>query len=94
MEEKNQTNSHSVSIKNREHCFLTGVESVVAFDEKQIVLETQLGNLTITGSNLRIFGFDDKKKELSLEGNVEGMKYTASANPGKITKGIVSRMFR
>ena len=52
MEEKIQMGSHKLTLQNRGSVMLTGVKDVVAFDENQVVLDTELGLLTIKGKNL------------------------------------------
>ena len=49
MEEKIQMGSHKLTLQNRGSVMLTGVKDVVAFDENQVVLDTELGLLTIKG---------------------------------------------
>ena len=54
MEEKIQMGSHKLTLQNRGSVMLTGVKDVVAFDENQVVLDTELGLLTIKGKNLHM----------------------------------------
>ena len=51
MEEKIQMGSHKLTLQNRGSVMLTGVKDVVAFDENQVVLDTELGLLTIKGKS-------------------------------------------
>ncbi|MBP1573976.1 MAG: sporulation protein YabP [Oscillospiraceae bacterium] len=60
-----QQGKHSLCLENRKSLRLTGVTDIDSFDEGQVLLYTQLGELLIKGKNLHI-------SELSLEaGNVE-----------------------
>ena len=43
----NNTKQHKMIMTNRKNCSLTGITDVIAFDEKEVVLETQLGTLFI-----------------------------------------------
>ena len=54
MEEKIQMGSHKLTLQNRGSVMLTGVKDVVVFDENQVVLDTELGLLTIKGKNLHM----------------------------------------
>ena len=56
----NNTKQHKMIMTNRKNCSLTGITDVIAFDEKEVVLETQLGTLFIKGDNIHI-------KRLTLE---------------------------
>ncbi|MFZ3130875.1 MAG: YabP/YqfC family sporulation protein, partial [Desulfosporosinus sp.] len=45
---------HRLVMENREQIALTGVQKVQSFDPKEIVLETELGILSIKGELLSI----------------------------------------
>lgn len=49
MEEKKEIRSHSCLMSNRNSVALTGVREVVSFDENQVIMDTDLGLLTIKG---------------------------------------------
>ena len=55
---------------------LTGVREVSEFDEHKIVLLTELGQLTITGSMLHIIKFSPNTGDLSLDGTIDSLVYT------------------
>ena len=65
----------TILVKNRESASLSGVEDVVAFDEKQIVCRTTLGELIIEGGSLRIAEFCAEKGELSIFGKISVLAY-------------------
>lgn len=94
MEEKSDLVKHEMTIANRESCKLTGILSVIQFNDKELVLNTSMGKLQIVGTNLNVNGFDEKKGELVFTGMITGLKYSEQHTAGKTTKGIVSRMFR
>ena len=53
MEERGQSNStgqHKLILQNRKSGSFTGVTDVVNFDANEIILDTELGRLTITMS--------------------------------------------
>ena len=54
---------------------LTGVEEVIDFDENKVRLETNLGNLIIDGSELKMKHLDLDNKELIVKGKVRELKY-------------------
>lgn len=63
--QENEQGKHSLCLENRTELRLTGVTDIDSFDEGQVLLYTQLGELLIKGKNLHI-------SELSLEtGSVE-----------------------
>ena len=55
MEERGQSNStgqHKLILQNRKSGSFTGVTDVVNFDANEIILDTELGRLTIKGLSL------------------------------------------
>ena len=71
MEEKNIVRKrHSVILEDRKQLSLSGVSDVSGFDEETVVLETELGQLTVKGSCLHINKFSLETGELNLDGNI------------------------
>lgn len=73
---------HTVNIENRETMSLTGVEDVSGFDENVVVLTTQLGDLTVRGSELHIDKIDLSSGELELRGRIQEMSYDEPRQSG------------
>ena len=67
---------HGIILEDRKNLTLTGVKDVSGFDEQKVVLTTELGELTIKGSNLRINDFSNETGELSLDGSIDSLVYT------------------
>ncbi len=49
MEEKMNIRPHKLTLENRGAGTVTGIREVVSFDENQVVLDTDLGLLTVKG---------------------------------------------
>lgn len=64
-----------ITLENREHLTISGVEEVERFDESTIVLSTTLGELIVRGQNLHI-------ETLRVEGTVEGLTFEDQAPRG------------
>lgn len=54
MEEKISRRPHHLDLMNRGTGSVTGIQDVVAFDENQIVLDTDMGLLTVKGKGLHV----------------------------------------
>ena len=70
-ERKNNINSsimQNVVLENREKLSISGVNDVLSFDDQIVILETQLGLLTIKGENLRINKLSIDSEEVVIEG--------------------------
>ena len=71
-----QSSTHGIVLEDRKNMTLTGVREVSEFDEHKIVLLTELGQLTITGSMLHIIIFSPNTGDLSLDGTIDSLVYT------------------
>ncbi len=92
MDEKNNAKQHSILWKDRKQGSITGVTDVLSFDENTVVLETELGVLTLKGKELHVGRLLLDQGEVELDGVIESMVYSGS-HPEK--KGsLMKRMFR
>ena len=80
--------SHSVNMTDRKKAVMTGVAKVDGATETQIDLTTALGRLIVTGTALKIAKFDDADGNLTLQGNIDGIKYAAARVP------LLKRIFK
>jgi sporulation protein YabP len=87
-------NAHSVTIENRERTTVTGVLHVGSFDDRQIVLDTDLGTLTLTGEDLQIKQLDLDQGTFWVEGLVESVQYAARRGGREQAKGLIGKFFR
>ena len=67
---------HKMVMVNRKNCSLTGVTDVIAFDEKEVVLETQMGTLLIKGDNMHIKRLTLDQGEVDIDGSIDAYFYT------------------
>lgn len=68
--------NHNVIIENRGKMMITGVLDVLSFDELEIVMSTELGELTVNGEGLNILNLSHETGELDVEGEVIQLTYT------------------
>lgn len=79
---------HTVTIDSRASMGLTGVREVLAFDEKQISLQTEGGEMTVSGEGLHVTALLLEEGRVSLEGQIDSIAY-ANRNP-RSRKGLRS----
>lgn len=93
MEEKTvATLPHKLHIDNRSKITLTGITEVVSFDDKQVILDTVQGMLSISGEGLKVDRLTIDNGEAGIEGTVYKMEY---ADKREVSAGsIFSRLFR
>ena len=82
---------HSMIIEDRKNLTLTGVCDVSGFDEQCVVLQTELGELTVKGAGLHINNFSHESGELSMDGEVDSLVYSENH---KTEGGFLSRLFK
>lgn len=76
MAEQKIDNGHSLLLDNRNFGTITGVTDVVSFDEKQILLKTKEGTMTIAGSSLTLTRLDLEHGETDIHGRVDSILYS------------------
>lgn len=80
MEEKISSGRlHRLVLSDRHTGSVTGVNDVVSFDENEIVLDTDMGLLTVRGKELHVKRLTLEKGELDLEGQVDSLNYCSNA---------------
>lgn len=90
-EKKNVKLSHNLILKERKSLNITGVLDVDSFDDNAVVAYTDLGELTIKGSNLHINKINLDSGDLEIDGEVYSLEY-AEDRPAE--KGFFSKLFR
>ncbi len=94
MEEKTGVRPHSCVMQNRQTVNLTGIREVVSFDENQVVMDTDLGLLTVKGKDLRVSRLTVEKGEADLEGTVDSLGYSSNEAYRKAGESLFFRLFK
>ena len=76
VEEKKRSAIQNLILENRNHLTVSGVKDVDNFDDKTVVAFTDLGMLTVKGSDLHINRFNMESGELVLEGTIDQLEYS------------------
>lgn len=63
-------------LENREKLTITGALDVLSFDDQIVILETELGLLTVKGENLRINKLSIDSEEVIIEGEISTLAYS------------------
>ncbi|AAM25582.1 MAG: hypothetical protein XD49_0669 [Caldanaerobacter subterraneus] len=88
------TKPHNVSIENREKMSITGVVNVISFDEESVIVETEMGILTVRGQGLHINKLNLDEGQVSLDGEIINLNYSEKGGLVSKSGGFISRMFR
>lgn len=90
-DKKNTAMPHNLVLEDRRLLTLSGVSDVDSFDEETVVVFTDLGELTIKGSDLHINRLSVEVGELTVEGKISALVYSQDAAP---KGGFFSKVFR
>ena len=80
-------------LENRNKLSISGVLDVFSFDDQVIILETELGLLTVKGENLRINKLSIDTSEVIVEGDISNMSYSEKENSKK-SGSILGKIFK
>ena len=81
-------------LENREKLTITGVLDVLSFDDQIVILETELGMLTIKGEDLRINKLSIDSSEVIIEGEVFNLGYSDNDISKKNNVSILGKIFK
>lgn len=63
-------------LENRGRLSITGVLDVLSFDDQVVIVETELGLLTVKGDSLRINKLSIDTSEVIVEGDISALNYS------------------
>jgi len=93
MEDKNkQFKEQNIVIQNREKAVVTGVEDIHSFDDELVIVQTDLGILTIKGENLKMNKLNLDNNELIIEGKTSAIAYSDAVQNKK--QGLMNKLFK
>lgn len=84
--------NHNLILENRSRLVLSGVTDVDCFNDEEIKLFTQLGELTIKGRNLHINEMSVESGDISVEGDVWGLCYGEKDRKKKLS--AIGKLFK
>ncbi len=85
----------NVILENREKLTISGVNDVLSFDDQVIVLETELGLLTVKGENIRVNKLSIDTSEVILEGEISYLAYSdKNQEKQKNNVSLLSKIFK
>ena len=97
-ERKNSMNTmnnvvQNIVLENREKLSISGVLDVLSFDDQIVILETELGLLTVKGENLRINKLSLDTTEVVINGEIYNLGYTEKSSDKK-NSGLLNKIFK
>ena len=94
MEDKKGMRPHRLMMQNRSSLSITGIRDVVSFDENQVVLDTDMGLLTMKGKDLHVSRLTLEKGEVDVDGTVDSLVYSSNESYRRSGESFFNRLFR
>lgn len=85
---------HKVTLNSRKEAIITGVNDVLSFDAKEVLLETEQGILMLRGDDLHVNHLTLEKGEIDIDGKIDSLTYSDGAGYGKSGETIFGRLFK
>ena len=92
MDEKKNLNPHHMVMENREKLTLTGVVDIHSFDDELVLVETNMGILTVKGNDLKMNKLNLDNNELVIEGKIVALVYSDAELNKK--GGVFGKIFK
>lgn len=80
-------------LENREKLTVTGVIDVLSFDDQIVILETELGLLTVKGENIKINKLSIDTSEVIVEGEISSIGYSEK-NTNDKDSSFIRKIFK
>ena len=80
-------------LENRGKLSISGVLDVLSFDDQVVMVETELGLLTVKGENLRINKLSIDTSEVVVEGEINHLGYSEEEFDKK-NNGFLGKIFK
>ena len=99
IEERKNTNIttnviQNLVLENREKLSVSGVNDVLSFDDQVVMVETELGLLTVKGENIRINKLSLDTSEVIVEGEISYLAYSDKEQDKVKGGSLISKIFK
>lgn len=86
---------HSLNLINRKNMDLTGISNVINFDDKEIILQTTMGYMVISGEDLHITNLNLDEGKVAVQGSINNIEYKVQGTDYKAKgKNVLNRLFK
>lgn len=80
-------------LENRNKLSISGVKDVLSFDDQVVIMETELGLLSVKGENLKINKLSIDTSEVIIEGEINNLSYSDHTKKEQ-DGGLFSKIFK
>ena len=92
MEERIGQKNHKIQVNERKQGLISGVKDVISFDPEVVLLDTQMGMMTIKGKDLHVKRLTLERGEVDIEGEFDSFTYSQSKSAKRAA--FVGRLFK
>lgn len=89
---KKDTAIHNLILEGRKRLSVSGVTDVDSFDENTVLLYTNIGELTVKGSDLHVNDLSVTSGEMNIEGDIQAVIYGDKERQSPL--GFIGKLFR
>ena len=94
MIENNSNTIQNLLLENRKKLSVSGVNDVLSFDDQVVIVDTELGLLTVKGENIRINKLSLDTAEVIIEGEISSLNYSQNKLDKTSGTSILGKIFR
>ena len=81
-------------LENRNKLSISGVKDVLSFDDQVVIMETELGLLTVKGENLKINKLSIDTSEVIVDGEINALSYSEHSKKEQTSGSLFSKIFK
>ena len=81
-------------LENRGKLSVSGVNDVLSFDDQVVMIDTELGLLTVKGENIRINKLSLDTSEVIVDGEISSLTYSQKAQEKNGGTSLLSKIFK
>lgn len=93
-ENKSENLNQEIKIKDRKKVELTGVKKIESLNDKEFVIDTNLGTLKVTGTNLEMKQLEIEKGLLTIIGTIDSVSYELNHQSKEKKQNFLGKIFK
>lgn len=94
MEASGKPKEHQLHLDKRQKLSMTGITSVGTFNETEILLDSNMGNIALKGEGMHITQLNLEEERLMVEGKIRAIIYLDAESKSTKGKNILERILR
>lgn len=92
--DKSVTSNHIINISDRKSITISGVKKIDNFDDKEFLIETNMGYLVVKGTDLEIIKLDTYQGDVSIKGKINSLVYSEDSKKQEKSDSLLSKLFK